>query len=308
MNTIIRDNFPRHFVPIAAIVFMVVLFPVSAQETQIPFDVTGSVNWGRGELYAQASFDLAQAGLKLPSGRYMGEVILNDSYPQLLRPYLLSLQVDSNSTIGDFIDRRELSLEEVDNISRDAVKTAPSFSADLLRMIGRYTVSMEKLSALLSRHNGKAEPARPLIPVETADYTGIIIIADGQLPVHGRNTSALAEPCIFPKIWDTDMNLVYEQDMTDPLRKEGTLIVRYASQDSIFRPTPSGLDGDLAALLGPNPLRILARELFGISPTDMVIDRADSLKIVSTENNRRLLREGRVLLVLNAAQLTKENM
>jgi len=289
---------------IVTIVFMVVLFPAAGQEAHISFDATASVDWSRGELSAQASFDLAQAGLKLPSGRYMGEEILNDAYPQLLRPYILSLRVDSNSTVGKLMDQRVFSLEELDGLSRSAVKIPPSLSADLAQMIGRYTVSIEKISAFLTRHNGKTEPERPLIPVQAADYTGIIIVADTELPVHGRNTRALAEPCIFPKIWDTDMKLIYDKDMTDPLRKEGTLITRYVTSDSIFRPTPSGLEGDLAAFLGPNPLRILARELFGINPTDIVIDRTDALKIISTDNNRRLLREGRLALVLNAAQLT----
>jgi len=167
---------------------------------------------------------------------------------------------------------------------------------------------MVSISALLNRgQNRLTEPAAPLIPVRAADYTGIIIIADEELPIHGRNTRALAEPCLFPKIWDTDMNLIYERNMTNPALREGSLMVRYIVSDSIFRPTPSGLDGDLAAFLGPNPLRIIAREVFGSSPTDTVIDRADALKIVSSENNRRLLREGRVALVLNAAQLTPKD-
>lgn len=282
-----------------AILFLVVLIPAFGQDNQIRFDVSGSIDWARGELYTQASFDLAQAGLKLPSGRFMGEETLREASPRLIRPYLLALRVDSGSTIADLIDRGELSLGELDGLSLETGKTPPSLSADLTRMIGRYTVLIEQISALLARHRQAAEPGRPLVPVQAADYTGIIIIADEELPIHGRNTWALAAPCLFPKIWDTSMNLVYERNMTQP----GTPEVRYSSTDSIFRPTPSGLEGDLAALVGPNPLRILAREIFGITPTDLVIDRDDALKILSTDNNRRLLREGRVLLVLNGKML-----
>ena len=301
MNT----KFPGHAIPAATFMLMLVLFPAFGQEDQIPFDVSASVDWSRGELNAQASFSLAQAGLKLPAGRYRGEEILDDAYPGLLRPRLLALRVDSNSTVGDLLDRGELSLEDLDTLSRAALKTPPSLSADLARMVGRYTVPMERISALLSRGQGReTEAAGPLIPVRAADYTGIIIIADEALPVHGRNTRALAEPCLFPKIWDTDMELIYERNMISPASREGSLMARYIVSGNIFRPTPSGLDGDIAAFLGPNPLRIIAREIFGISPTDPVIDRADALKILSTENNRRLLREGRVALVLNAAQLT----
>jgi hypothetical protein len=130
-------------------------------------------------------------------------------------------------------------------------------------------------------------------------------VADGELPIHGRNTDALVRPCLFPKIWDTEMNQIYERNITDPaISKEGQrMIVRYTTAESIFRPTPSGLEGELAELAGPNPLRIIARGVFGVCPTDPVIDREDALVIMATENNRRLLREGRVVLVLNSAVL-----
>jgi len=258
------------------------------------------MDWIRGELNGEAHLDLVKAGIKLPTGRLMGEEKLNEAYPWLLRPSLLSIKVDSGSTVGTLADRGDLSLEELDTVSLDARKIPPTISADLTRMTGRYTVSIGKLSSLLTRHSSTAEPWRPLIPARTADYTGIIIIADRELPVHGRNTQTLAEPCLFPKIWDTDMNLIYERNMFQSKERR---MVSYTVLDTIFRPTPSGLEGDLAALAGPNPLRIIARGIFGISPTDPVIDREDALKILSSDNNRRLLREGRVILVLNGKML-----
>ena len=273
----------------------------------LPFDVSLSINWVRGELNSQVSFELVPAGIRLPTGRFLAEDTLREAYPGLLRPYLLSLRVDSNSTMRNLMDRGELSLEELDSLCLESDKIPPNLSADLSRMTGRYTVFMEKISALLTRHSRAVEPENPLIPIRAADYTGIIIIADAELPVHGRRDVALVEPCIFPKIWDSNMNLLYERNMFQPLPQTGNLMVHYATRERIFRPSPSGLEGELAAFLGPNPLRIIAREVFGINPTDPVIDRDDALKIISTENNRRLLREGRVLLVLNEAQLIRNN-
>ena len=302
-----RDNKKQARIKISQITFIMFLicvfpFPAWGQDGQIRFDVSASVDWRRGELNAQVRFDLAQAGLKLPSGRLLGEEILQRSYPRLLRPHLLSLRVDSNSTMETLVNRGELSLEDLDSLSLEARKTPPSLSVDLAGMIGRYTVFMERINGLLMKHRRAAEPVRPLLPVQAMDYTGIIIIADGELPIRGRNTRAFVEPCLFPKIWDTNMNLVYERNMKEP-SGDGALIVRYTVPENIFRPTPSGLEGELAVLLGPRPLRILAREVFGINPTDPVIDRDDALQILSTEHNRRLLREGRVVLVLNAEKL-----
>jgi hypothetical protein len=273
-------------------------FPLAGQTR---FDVSFSVDWTKTESYALVSYDLAQAGVRLPAGRLMGEEILKEAYPRLLRPHLLSIRADSGSTLGDLVERGDLLIGELDAISREAGVKPPNLSTDLSRMIGRYTLVIEKISSLLTRHRRAIEPDKPLIPVQTADYTGIIIIVDGEQPIWGRKSRSFAEPCIFPKIWDTNMNLVYERNMLEP--GIGRPMVRYTSVESVIRPTPSGLEGELAELLGRNPLRILARGIFGINPTDPVIDRDDALKILSSENNRRLLREGRVALVLSAKML-----
>jgi hypothetical protein len=80
-------------------------------------------------------------------------------------------------------------------------------------------------------------------------------------------------------------------------------MVKYVSHPRVFRDTPSGLDPDVERLVGKNPLRIIARGVFGTRPTDPIIDRDDALLIISSENNRRLLREGKVVFVLDDGAL-----
>jgi hypothetical protein len=268
---------------------------------QVRLGLSGTLDWEKAELTAAASLNLASAGVKLPTGRLQGEELLSDEYPRLLRPYLLTLQADSSRTVEDLVHEGELSLSTLDSLIFDADKTAPSLSPDLALLTGRYRLSLHKLSSALSKHSRATEAPRSLMPVATANYTGIIIIADQPLPIHGRKTQALLQPCIFPKIWDSDMNLVYEKNMTDP--QQGAVIVRYTTAGSIFGPTPSGLAKELAELAGDRPLRIIAQGAFGVKPTDPVIDREDALKIISSENNRRLLKEGRVVLVVSGDTL-----
>jgi hypothetical protein len=292
-----------------------ILFPLLAAvlSSQAPaqspgktnIDLSGSVEWESGTINAALSLDLKSAGIRLPTGRIRGEEILLDEYPRILGPCILSLQADSSSTVGDYIRRGASdsgavdALNVLDKLLREAGKTPPSLSADLGLMTGRYTLNLKALASLLPRPLRRVEIPRPLIPSPAADYTGIIIIADGELPVHGKNSSALVRPCLFPKIWDSDMTEIYTRNMTDPSGSGGSAMVRYAGPAAIFRPTPSGLEGDLAELVGPNPLRIFARRVFGVCPTDPIIDKEDALKIISRENNRRLLREGRVIFILN---------
>jgi hypothetical protein len=280
--------------------------PVRAQSTGRPdIDLSGSVDWEGGEINAALSLDLKSAGIRLPAGRIRGEEILLNEYPRILRPCILSLQTDSSSTLGDYIRRGELdpgaldALNALNRLLMEAGKTPPSLSANLGFMTGRYNLNLKDLASLFPRPLRRPDVPRPLIPSPTADYTGIIIIADGELPIHGRNSSALVRPCLFPKIWDRDMTEIFTRNMTNPSEPGGNAMVRYTTAAAIFRPTPSGLEGDLARLAGPNPLRIFARGVFGVYPADPIIDKEDALKIISSENNRRLLREGRVIFILN---------
>ncbi|MDR2398799.1 MAG: polymerase [Spirochaetaceae bacterium] len=268
-------------------------------ETQMA--ISGSIEWEQMEVNAVITMDLASAGVRIPTGRIQAEELIQGEYPYLIRPYLLSLVVDSANTLGDILNQGTLSFKS-ETISGTAQKIPPALSQDLASMSARYTLDLYKLVGELMQHKQPVESMRLLIPVPTVPYTGILIIADEALPVHGRHGTALARPSLFPKIWDSAMNLIYEQSMVDSQQVRS--IVRYVSPGKIFMATPSGLEDDLIGLVGTNPLRIIARGVFGIHLTDPIIDRQDALQIVSSEENRRLLREGRVVIVLNRQVLS----
>jgi hypothetical protein len=249
------------------------------------------------------ALNLSSAGIKLPTGRAQAEELIASEFPRLVRPSILSIPVDSSSTVRDLIDRGEFTLQNVGNIALSARRVPPALSTDLASLTTSYTIDLTRIGAALIRHSRPADIIRPLRPLPAASYTGIIILAGETLPVHGRNSGSLVLPCLFPKIWDTEMNLLYDRNMmnTETARINGT--VRYVTESSVFRPTPSGLSPELTALVGNNPLRIFARGVYGSRPTDPIIDREDALVILSSETNLQLLREGRVALMLNAEVL-----
>jgi hypothetical protein len=260
--------------------------------------ISGSLDWDRMELNAVISLDLDKAGIRLPAGRARAEALLEEEGPTLMLPFILGLQADSSATLSAFIDRGDLSFRDAGLLVKGAAeRIPPTLSADMSSMSVRYTYSLAGISRKLLRHTRPRDIQGPLIPSPADNYTGIIIIADESLPVHGKQTSALVRPCLFPKIWDSGMNLIYERNMIDPGYTGG--VIRYTTRDAVISPA----DPDLISLTGTKPLRIMARGVFGVVPTDPVIDREDALLILSTENNRRLLREGRVVIVLNRETL-----
>ncbi|MDR0316777.1 MAG: polymerase [Treponema sp.] len=265
--------------------------------------IIGALEWDTMEINAAVSLDMASAHIRLPGGRSQGEALITAEYPGLILPGLLKLQVDSSSTVADLVRRGEWSLQETERVALRARSVPPSLSPDLHNLRASYTIGLEWISARLIRHNLAAEPPRILSPIAAPVYTGIIIIANEALPVWGMKSTALPTPCLFPKVWDSEMNLIYERNMLDPGK---SFMVRYAPVQSIFQENPSGLSAEVIAITGDRPLRIFARGIFGTQPTDPIIDRVDALQILSSEENRRLLREGRVVIVIDDSMLHGE--
>jgi hypothetical protein len=283
--------------------FFSILICVSLGAYGQNLDIAGAVEWETMEIRASVALNLASAGIRLPTGRAQAEELISTEYPRLVRPSILSIPVDSSSTLGDLVDRGEFTLQEVGNIALGARRIPPALSTDMTSLTAGYTIDLTRIGAALIRHSRPMDMIRPLRPVPAASYTGIIILADESLPVHGRNTGSLVLPCLFPKIWDTEMNLIYERNMMNTETARNTGMVRYVTESGVFRPTPSGLSPELHSLVGNNPLRIIARGVYGIRPTDPIIDREDALIILSSRENLQLLREGRIALMLNRTVL-----
>ncbi|MDR2730378.1 MAG: polymerase [Treponema sp.] len=270
---------------------------------EVKSGITGLVEWDTLKIKAAVYMELSSAGIKLPNGRNHGEALINLEFERLIRPGIFGIQVDSSSTIADLVNRGELSLLEAQNLALMAESIPASLSPDLKNIYASYTLGISSVSSALLRHERPSQIIRTLIPVPAPVYTGIIIIASEKLPVHGTKSSAFPIPCLFPKIWDTDMNLIFERNM---FALKNSAMVRYSPAESIFRNNPSGLSRELTDLAGERPLRIFARGVFGIKPTDLIIDREDALLIISRPENRQLLTEGKVAIILDDSVLRSE--
>jgi len=271
------------------------------QKSDVEIGFSGIVKWDAANINVQVSVDLAKAGVKLPAGRTYGESLLRDAYLNKTRPFLLSLQYDSSSVLGDLVDKGELTLAQIDTYMLNAVSKAPSLSPDMRHIISSHTISLFRISSSLLRHTRPSPITRILNPVSTTQYTGIVIIAVDELPVYGMKSKTIAVPCLFPKIWDSEMNLIYERNM---LEINNTAMVTYSIADNIFKKdNPSGLSKELQEVVGDKPLRIFASGVFGSKPTDIIIDRNDAITIISSEENRRLLSQGRVVFILDNSVL-----
>jgi hypothetical protein len=289
---------------VTALLVVCASVPIGALE--VKSGVTGTFDWERMRIDAELSVDLATAGIRLPSGRTQAEETLFSEYFDSVQPLINSIRLDSSTVIGDLIDRGVVPASLVDTLTLQAERKAPRYSLDFRTISSAYTIDLKNIGSQLARHGEAARIAHIVNSAPASDYTGIVIIADGELPVHGRKISAALAPCLFPKIWDTEMNLIYDRTMTRPSWASGFSMVHYTGRESIFQNNPSGLSEELQRVVGDKPLRIIARGVFGVNPTDPIIDRADAVTILSSEANRRLLNEGRVALIVSQDVLQRQ--
>jgi hypothetical protein len=269
-----------------------------AQSDNAKFSIDPVLQWPTMEIVSTVKLDMNSAGLQLPTGRAQGEELLDVEFPRIISPYLFAIPIDSTTTIEIAIQQGQVSILDIDNLVRTATKFPTILDLTNNSLNRRIIVPLQGLLALLVRHHVPATLSPPLITQTTKNYTGIIILAQDRLPIYGRQDSAYLKPCLFPKIWDTEGALVYERNMVSPEIAKTRGIVRYTTIDQVLQQTPSGIAPYLQELIGDRPLKILADKIYGKLPTDPVISKDDATMLYSSDNNRRLLTEGRVVIVL----------
>jgi outer membrane protein OmpA-like peptidoglycan-associated protein len=261
-----------------------------ANGQEAAFSSTSRIDWVNGTFISNVAYEIEFIGIPLPSGKSAIISRMKNQLPVLLKDPLLSLNVDSISTLSDLVVEQKLSLADLSRIINNAKRSPGSFSEDGNRMIINHQLELPSISSLFINHKVPYVPKTPIEQSATRSYTGIIIDARGLLPIHGEMSMAKGVPCFFPKIWDDTMELFYERNMVEVQTAAANGIVKYdySNDESRYRNR-----------IGSSPLRIIARQIFGINLTDPVISHADALKILATPENRKLLESGRVVILLD---------
>lgn len=252
------------------------------------------IDWTKNIFSSSVKIDFDKADIQMPSGKLTAVNRINTELPDLIKDPLLTTYVNSNTQLADLVLSDDITLEDVSKIVNTSKKTPGIFidSSSVLQII--HSLDTLRLSSLLIRHKTPYKNPKPIERVSSRPYTGIIIDARGTLSVHGEFTKDSVKPCFFPELWDEDMNLLYERNMGEPTKQSEQGFVRYdwSEDESRYRDR-----------IGIDPLHISARKVYGRFRTDPVISRKDALKILSVPENLELLRQGKVVILLD-----KENL
>lgn len=252
-------------------------------------------DWKRGQIDAELQLILKKAGLKMPADRNEAFKLISRYAPHLLKDIYLSVVVDSSRLLGNYLAEGVISFDDLSRIIEESYKTDAHLSADLKKAVIYDSAALLELSKLFIKHKSPYTPPVPPMSASSKVYSGIIIDARGLLPVHGEYMNDELQPALFPKIWDTNMNLIFEKNMVIPEVAMGNRIVQYDNSLN---------EKNFRTRVGTEPLRIVARGLFGVNRTDPIISNEDAAKILSSKENLQLIKEGKVVIICD--NLTKK--
>jgi hypothetical protein len=242
-----------------------------------PYKVETRLDWNRRILTVRVRLQVHTAGLRLPAGRLEAEKMLERDLPGLAKDALFALTVDSYRSIADTVADGTIDVNEFLRLSESARLREASFSRDLREFIALYEYPLLDIASVYIRQSYATRLEEPLDYMPSRAYSGLIIYAKGELPLHGENFAGRLQPCLFPRIFDESMALVLDRNSVAPeaLRELGCVGYAAAIDEST-----------------------IAR-VFGVNRTDIVITREDALRLLSRSDNREMLSRGQVLVIID---------
>lgn len=286
-----------------ATLFLATLFfgvPVGAQSVPASTNdlrAFGALDWALGTLQMSVEAPLNPLSRNAPAAPHYQEQAIQRRLPALVESVLSNMLFDSSRTIGDVLESRPELIGDLHEVGENVEASYSRVAADLSRI--EVTYSLDLYPEVIRTIHDPADP-RPLPRAlgwqATDEFTGVVILASDFLPVRGEEATSRLRPALLPEIMDTTLNPVLTAEHIDPEVFTERGVVSY---------TTSLDPADWEEVVGSSPLRILARETFGIYHTDIIVSRRDAERLLSTEANRRILSEGRVLVVIDSSMIRR---
>jgi hypothetical protein len=221
---------------------------------------------------------------------HQAQLRIADEFPRALFSVLLDIPIDSRNTIGSAI-REDPSLSaDLADLARRATPGLPRPAPSLSEMSRTYRLPLyPDIAELFVGHTTPFQMERVVGWVPSQEFTGIVIYAAEALPLHGTDEQVLLRPALLPELYDTDLRPVIERDMVAPEAIQRWGIAQYVSD-----PETDGM----VERVGERPFRIMAQRAYGVIPTNIMIAPRDADRLLGSEHNRRLLRDGRIVVIV----------
>lgn len=246
------------------------------------------IDWEKGIITLDITA-ASETAWTTPSSRYDMDRLISKRAPVLTAEILSDVPLNSLDTIGSAILKNTSLYGDLQKLPDMVGKTFSTASEDRKSLTVQYNIPVypDVASLFIDRMIADAIEV-DLRYKATAEFTGIIIYAAEELPLRGTNRKTMLHPSIFPRIFDQNLNTVIDMTKVEPdyLKMWGTSGFSLNENKEYY--------GDR---VGAFPLRTMATAIFGKNETDLIISESTVRKILSSEHNRQLLTEGRIMII-----------
>lgn len=261
----------------------------------LDYRATTTVDWQRGIVAVEVLAPIPTSGRNLAAAEHAVRREVERELPRILQDALLAVQLDEGRTVADLLDQNLELAVSLPVVVSAARRVRVHRTPDLHEVVAEYHLPLfPELARVVVTHADPTPLPRSVSWVPTRRYTGIVIVADTPLSIHGTGRQGLAVPAMMPRIFDRTMRTVLSYDMIPPdvVRAGGMVRYTHDVQDPIIE-----------AVAGDDPLHIVATGLFGTVYTDLLIPTSAADRILFSDANRELLRSGRIVIVVPSQNL-----
>ncbi len=281
---------------------LIILFVGIAAFAQAEVDqqVTAIVDWESRALLVTVRRPLPETGPNLPAAVSEIRAAIERDSVAIIVEQLRTLPYDSLRTVDELLLEKPYLVDSLVEAASEARLTDAHATPDMRHVEVSFRLDLYgELLAALIRHDRPVVLHGVLGWTPTIEYTGIVIYEADELTVHGTETTARLQPTLLPGIY----HYSEEGDGIERLMEAGHVDPEYAIRWGPVLYSDDILEAELSARIGARPLRIIAYGAFGRYPTDVVISYHDALQVRANENNRSLIAEGRVAIIIGSDQL-----
>lgn len=266
------------------------------------FTSSARIDWRRGVLEIDITGTTRGLGQNPASAATTVTRNIYNSVSQFVLEALLKIRVDSYRKVSDLVRQDPSLLRRLEALSAEAKALPSRIGTDLASVTVPFTLELfPSLTRLLVHHRSPAPIEQKFQWQGAREYTGIVIFAGEELAHHGEQLRGqqiyeTLKPSLFMELFNPDLYPVAEPNRTDP-----EFLVRWgsAAYTSDFDESP------FAERIGRNPLRVLASELFGSEPVDIILNEDIFNVLLFSESNRRILQEARILIIIPEQNLVE---
>lgn len=251
-----------------------------------------TVDWEKGLIYLDIIAPILENRDIFPVNRIDTERFIAQNFYQIIQKNISSIYLNSTQTIGDYFKENPKAILALQSVYQDTWRNYSQVSPDFKTLNIHYSLPIyPNLVEIFINHVNMFDSLFFVNnAIEQESFTGIVIYIKKDLDlaesIEGKSNF---NPSLFPKIYDSHLNLFFEKEMVKPefIKKWG--VISYTKDPLLI---------DQKERIGENPFYLAASSLYGVNTTDIILTNQDVMKLTSFPSNKKLIEEGRIVFVL----------